>query len=277
MKIKNLKLKNRIFLAPMEEVNDIIFRLLCKKAGAGLTFSPMTHPLSKQKVYFDDKPVLQLFASNEKGIKSFIKKHDKKVSMWDFNLGCPAKTARKHGFGSFLTDLTKIEKILQTIRKSTKKPFTVKIRKSKIAFDILELAEKYCDAIIIHPRTQSQGYAGKADIKFAEKLKQKTELPVIYSGDVNEKNIKSVLKKFDFVMIGRKAIGNPNIFSKLLGKKQKITFKDYLKLFEKYPLYFRQLKFQAMNFTKGIKNAKELRLKLFKTKTTKEIQEIYFK
>jgi len=274
MKIGNFKPKNRIFLAPMEEINDIAFRLLCKKAGAGLTYSPMTHPQSKQKIYLDDKPALQLFCTTTKGIKEFIKKHDKKVSLWDFNLGCPATTARKHGFGSYLKDLDKIEEILKTMRNSTKKPVTVKIRKSTLTFDVLKIAEKYCDAITIHARTQKQGYSGKSDVKFAEKVKKQSKIPVIYSGDVDEKNAKQLLKKFDFVMIGRKAIGNPNIFSKLTNNKEKITFKDYLKLAEKHSLYFRQIKLQAMNFTKGKEDAKKTRLKIYKTKNLNEIKKI---
>jgi len=275
VEIKNFKPKNKIFLAPMEEVNDIAFRLLCKKAGAGLTYSPMTHPQSKQKIFLDDKPALQLFCTTTKGIKEFIKKNDKQVSLWDFNLGCPATTARKHGFGSYLKDLKIIEKILKTMREATKKPVTVKIRKSEISFQVLELANKYCDAITIHPRIQSQGYSGKPDIKFAEEIKSKSKIPVIYSGDVDENNYKELLKKFDLVMIGRKAIGNPNIFAKITKKKTKITFKDYLKLAEKYKLYFKQIKFQAMAFTKGQKDAKKLRLKLYKSKTLEEIKEVY--
>ena len=275
MKIGNFKPKNRFFLAPLEEINDIAFRLLCKKAGAGLTYSPMTHPQTRQEIILDDKPALQLFCTTTKGIKDFIKKYDKKVSLWDFNLGCPAATARKHGFGSYLTDLKKIEEILKTMRESTKKPVTVKIRKSEIAFDILKIAEKYCDAIAIHPRTQSQGYSGKPDIKFAEKIKKQSKIPVIYSGDVDERNAKELLKKFDFVMLARNAIGNPNIFSKLTNKKETTTFKDYLKLAEKYKLYFKQIKLQAMNFTKGKREAKKLRLKLYKAKTLEEIKEIY--
>lgn len=275
MKIGNLKLKNRFFLAPMEGINDIIFRSLCKKAGAGLTYSPMIHPQSQQKLFLDDKPALQLFSCNEKGIKSFMKKHDKKVSLWDFNLGCPAKTAKKHRFGSFLDDLQKIESILKTMRDSTKKPVTIKIRKSRIAFDILKIAEKYCDAVTIHPRTQSQGYSGEPDIQFAEQIKNKTKLPVIYSGNVNEANARHLLNKFDFVMIGRKAIGNPGIFSRLLNKKSRIDFNDYLEMLDKYPLYFRQIKLQAMNFTKGKKQAKQIRLKLYKAKNLEEIKEAY--
>ncbi len=283
----------------MEEVNDIAFRLLCKKAGAGATYTGMIHPQTQQKFYcaisqeallkspfsasrkftketrgclLDDKPVLQLFCTTTKGIKTFIKKYNSKVVGWDFNLGCPATTARRHGFGSYLKDLKKIKEILKEIRSSTKKPFSIKFRKSDYAFELIKLAEKYCDAICIHPRTQSQGYSGKPDIEFAKEIKNKTKLPVIYSGNVNTKNAKELLKVFDYVMIGREAIGNPNIFSELQNKKSKINFKDYLKLAKKYNLPFRQIKFQAMNFTKRMPQAKKLRLEIFKCKTSEEIE-----
>jgi tRNA-dihydrouridine synthase len=194
LKLKITSLKNKIFLAPMEDVNDIAFRLLCKEAGCGLTYTGMIHPLSKKKIYLDDKPALQLFCTDTKGIKEFMKKHDKEVSLWDLNLGCPAKNAKKHGFGSFFNNLEKIEEILQEMRRNTKKPLTIKIRKSNISFDLLNLAEKYCDAICIHPRTQAQGYSGEPDLAFAENIKSKTNLPVIYSGNVNENNYKQLLK-----------------------------------------------------------------------------------
>jgi len=262
-----------MFLAPMLEPNDIAFRLLCKKLGAGLTFTGMTSPLSKKKQILEDKPVLQLFPNSPVGIKKFVKKFDKQVSGWDFNLGCPSKLSKRLKHGAFLTDLEKISSILKEIRSSTKKPVFIKIRKSSKAEDLINIAEKEnFDAITIHPRTIQQGYSGKADVNFAKKLKQNTKLPVIYSGDVNKKNILLLLKIFDFVMVGRSAIGNPGIFSK---KPNKNYFKDYLKLAEKYSLPFRQIKYQAMNFTKSEKNAKEMRRKLVKAKTLQQIKEIY--
>ena len=274
--IKNLKLKNRIFLAPMEEINDIAFRLICKKAGCGLTYTGMINPLSKQKIYLDDKPALQLFCKHTKGIKEFIKKYDKKISLWDFNLGCPAKTAKKHGFGSFLKDLRMVEEILNIMRKSTKKPLTIKIRKSEIAFDILKIAEKYCDAVCIHPRTQAQGYSGEPDLKFAEKIKSRTKLPVIYSGNVNEKNYRQLLKKFDYVMIGREAIGRPEIFARITNTKFEKSFADYLNLAKKYKLFFRQIKFQAMNFTKGLRGSAKLRNEISKFRTLEKLNKLIF-
>lgn len=275
-KIRNLSLENPYFLAPMAEINDIAFRTLCKKAGCSLAWTGMINPLTQQKLELEDKPAIQLFSQNEKGIAEFIQKHEKDASLFDFNLGCPAKNARKLGFGIFMHHkLEDIEKILKTMRESTEKPITVKLRKSKNISKIIKIANKYCDAICIHPRTSDEGYSGKADVDYALILKKKTRLPVIYSGDVDENNACKLLKKFDFVMIGRKAVGNPKIFSKLTGNETRFDFFDWLKLAGKYNLYFSQIKLQAMNFTKGLKNGKEMRRNLIFAKTTREIKEIY--
>lgn len=274
-----IKCKNRVFLAPMEEVNDIAFRTLCKRAGCGLTYTGMIHPLTQENLFLNDKPVLQLFTNSTKGIKEFMCLYDKKVSGWDFNLGCPAKNAKRKGFGVFMHhDLETIENILRIMRENTKKPLMIKIRKSHYTLEIIKIAEKYCDAICIHPRTQAQGYGGVPDLNYARIIKKKTKLPIIYSGNVNENNYKELLKEFDYVMMGRAAIGRPNIFSITSGKStetiKKINFKDYLKLAEKYKLYFRQIKFQAMNFTKTRENAKELRLKIFNIKSPSELRKL---
>ena len=104
-----------------------------------------------------------------------------------------------------------------------------------------------------------------------------TNLPIIYSGNINSKQeADKILKNFDFVMIGRQAIGNPNIFYELTNTipKEKITFKDYLKLAEKYDLSFQQIKFQAINFTKGKEGASKIRLILSSAKKINEIQDI---
>lgn len=276
-KIKNLRLKNRIFLAPMEEINDVAFRILCKRAGCGLTYTGMINPQTKQKINLEDKPAIQLFCTNTKGIKEFMKKYDNKVSLWDLNLGCPAKTARRHGFGSFLKDLKIIEEILKTMKENTKKPVTIKIRKSPIAFNLLELAEKYCDAICIHPRTYQQGYSGEPDLNFVDEIKYKTKLPIIYSGNINEKNCKEFLNRFDYLMIGREAIGRPEIFSRLTDTKFEKSFKAYLKLAKKYNLPFRQIKLQASNFTKGLPKSTKFRDEISKIKNLKELVEITYR
>jgi len=283
-KIANLKLKKRIFLAPMHQVNDIAFRMLCKKAGAALTYTGLINPQTREKLFFQDKPAVQFACNSEKGIKEFIKRYDKKISLYDFNLGCPSPHAKQSKIGYFvINNLKAIEKILKTIKQNTKKPLTLKIRKmpEEQTKSIIKLAEKYCNAISIHPRTQSQGYSGTPDIEFARQVKSmiKEKLPIIYSGNIQTKEqADKLLEEFDFIMIGRASIGNPDIFSYLLGKKlkKKITFFDWLKLSKKLnpETYESQIKFQAMNFTKGFKGASEIRNKFSFAKNEKEITEI---
>jgi len=110
-------------------------------------------------------------------------------------------------------------------------------------------------------------------VNFALNIKKSTKLPVIYSGNVNEENYKDFLKDFDYVMIGRAAIGHPEIFAEITGKKRfKRSYKSYLKLARKYDLPFRQMKFQAMQFTKGLRDSKEMRRDIFKYKDQKDLE-----
>lgn len=274
--IGHLKLENKLFLAPMADVNDIAFRLLCKKAGCALTYTGMCNPLNPQELELGDKPALQIFCTSDKGLREFVKKYKDKVSLFDFNLGCPAKTAKECGFGSFMHNkLEEIEKILKAIKENCGNlPVTVKLRKSKQTKKIIKIAEKYCDAICIHPRTQEQGYGGEPDVEFAREIKKRTKLPVIYSGNVSEENARELLKEFDFLMIGRGAMGDPGIFARLLNKKQEFSFQDYLKLAEKHKVKFKNIKMQAMYFTKGKEGATDLRREIAQAKTIREIERI---
>lgn len=281
--IGRLKLKNRIFLAPMHQVNDTAFRMLCKKAGAGLVYTGLINPQTHEKLFLKDNPALQLACNSPKGIKNFIRKHDKNISLYDFNLGCPSPHAKQSKIGYFMiNNLKAIEEILSAIRKSTKKPLTIKIRKindEQLLKSIIKLAEEYCDAIGVHPRSQQQGYSGTPDIEFARSVKKLANLPIIYSGNIRSKeDAEKMLSEFDFVMIGREAIGNPGIFSDILGKKQKkmLNFKDWLKLSKKINknTYLSQIKFQAISFTKGFEGAAKARNALSVAKSEKEIKEI---
>lgn len=278
----NLKLKNRIFLAPIHHINDIAFRLLCKKSGAGLTYTGLLNPKTKEKLFFDDKPAVQFACNSANGIKEFIKKYDKKISLYDLNLGCPSPHAKKTSVGYFMIDnLEAIESILKEIKIHTKKPVTIKIRKMSEdkTKKIIEIANKYCDAIAVHPRTEKQGYAGIPDVDFARFVKTLTKLPIIYSGNINDKNdAEKMLKEFDFVMIGRSAFGNPSIFSDLTSKKttKRILFNDWFKLIKKIDseVSFNQIKLQANNFTKGMHDARKIREKLIHAKIEKDVLEI---
>jgi tRNA-dihydrouridine synthase B len=278
----DIELKNRIFLAPMHQINDVAFRLLAKKAGASLTYTGLINPQTKEELELKDKPALQFAANSTIGIKEFIEKYDKEVSLYDLNLGCPSPHAKQSKFGYFMTsNLKLIEEILKEIKRYTKKPLTLKIRKMPLPQTkaIINLAEKYCEAIGVHPRTQVQGYSGIPDLEFARTVKSLTKIAVIYSGNINNKEeAKNMLKEFDFIMIGRASMGNPSIFSDLTNKKieKRISFEDWLNLAKKEikKLEFQQIKFQAMNFTKGFEGATTFRHKLGLTKNEKEILEV---
>jgi tRNA-dihydrouridine synthase B len=256
--------------------------LLCKKSGAGLTYTGLLNPKTKEKLFFDDKPAVQFACNSSDGIKEFIKKYDKKVLLYDLNLGCPSPHAKTTSVGYFMIDnLNAIESILKEIKSHTKKPVTIKIRKmpEEKAKKIIEIANKYCDAIAVHPRTLQQGYAGIPDIEFARFVKTLTKLPIIYSGNINNlEQAEKMLKEFDFIMIGRSAFGNPSIFSDLTNKKikKRILFMDWFNLIKKiYPeVSFNQIKLQANNFTKGMDNARKIREKLIHAKTEKDVLEI---
>jgi tRNA-dihydrouridine synthase len=294
IKLGNLKLKNRIFLAPMHQINDIAFRILCKKAGAALTYTGLLNPQTREKLFFQDKPAIQFACNNIDGIKEFIKKYDKNISLYDFNLGCPSPHAKQSKIGYFMINNTKaIEKILKEIKKYTKKPITLKIRKmpKHQTKAIIKIAEKYCDAIGIHPRTQSQGYSGIPDLEFARYVKKlinnsSKNLPIIYSGNINNKEqAESLLGEFDFIMIGRASFGNPSIFSDLtekinkknkIKKTKRINFFDWLKLTKKInkKTYLSQIKLQAINFTRNFKGSAKIRSQLSTAKSEKEILDI---
>lgn len=268
----------RVFLAPMHEVNDVAFRRLAKRCGCALAFSGMTSPMTRQKINLDDSPAVQLFSTDSKGVGNFIKKYDSFVSLWDFNLGCPSKLSRKLGHGAFMHDeMAVIKEIFEVMRKATKKPCSVKLRKSERAIEIAKMAEKSgLDMVIIHPRTVEQGYGGMPDYDFAKRLKKEVSIPVCYSGNVNEENVSKVLDDFDYAMIGRAAIGRPFVFSSCTNKDPNVGFLDYLRLAKEYGLSFRQIKFQAICFTKGLRDAKKMRDRLVRAKTLDEIEGIFF-
>ena len=275
-KIGSLKLRNRILLAPMLEPNDIAFRLLCKRAGCGLTYTGMISALSRKKLDLDDKPALQLFGNSGKGIGSFMRKYDSKVSLWDFNLGCPSKLSGRLGHGAFMHgEFEKIEEILRVMRGATDKPVTIKLRKSEGNIEIAKMAERVgVDAIGIHARTVRQGYSGEIDYDFALRLKRAVGIPVIFSGVSDLDKVDDILEDFDFVMIGRKAIGRPEVFARFSGSEEKVGFGEYLKLAKRYGLFFRQIKYQAMNFTKGVMEGKALRMRLVEAKSVGDVERV---
>lgn len=240
MKIKNIETKTNIFLAPMAGVTDVGFRKICRDFGAGLTCTEM---ISVKGLYYGNKKTkemlmlapnehpscVQLFGSDPDIFRKVIMSGElDKFDIIDINMGCPAPKIVNNGDGSkLLCNIDLARSIIHECVKVTDKPITVKFRMGYNAGDNIAVKfAKMCEeegasAITIHPRTREQFYSGKADLSVIKAVKEAVNIPVIGNGDVVDKQSYEAMLNTgcDAVMIGRGALGHPEIFAELLGNK----------------------------------------------------------
>ena len=301
IKKKFPKLINQAILAPMAGVTDVAFRELCKKYGASLTFTEFVSSaaISRGKKLRSLKKEskgpfgVQIFGNNMRELVESAKALEKEFDIIDINCGCPAHKVIKIGAGSdLLKRPDKIREIVQTLSKAVKSPITVKIRsgideKHVNAVKVAQIAEKAgASAIIIHARTQKQGYSGCADWKLIKKVKKSVKIPVIGNGDVNSPEVfKKRLEEsgVDYIMVGRAAMTNPHLFRQIndylkkgsYEERSKIEqFCDYIRIAKKYKTSYFSVKQHAIRFTKGIVGGSKLRQKISLCKDLRSIQKI---
>ena len=239
MKIGNIELGERpIFLAPMEDVTDIGFRLLCKRFGASMVY---TEFVSAEALVRDVKSTIQklTIADEERpvGIQIYGRDVDAMVEaariveqagpdVIDLNFGCPVKKVAGKGAGAgMLQNIPKMLEITRKVVDAVHLPVTVKTRLGWNAEQLIitELAEQLQDcgiqALTIHGRTRAQMYTGDADWTLIGEVKQnpRIHIPIIGNGDI--KSLADADRAFDTygvdaVMIGRATFGCPWIFSR---------------------------------------------------------------
>ncbi len=234
MQIGNVKLENRLVLAPMAGVTDLPFRLLCREQGAGLVCMEMVsakalsyHNKNTERlleVEEREHPVsLQLFGSDPGIISDMAREmEDRPFDILDLNMGCPVPKVVNNGEGSaLLKQPALVEEIVKRTVRAIRKPVTVKIRrgfdeKHINAVEIARIVESAgAAAIAIHGRTREQYYSGRADWEIIRQVKEAVSIPVIGNGDVDSpRAAKAMLEETgcDGIMIGRAARGNPWIF-----------------------------------------------------------------
>jgi len=312
MVLDNLKIKGKVFLAPMASVNDPAFRILCHKYGSALNFTEMINvnavqrgnkaTLKMAKTLVEEKPVaIQLFGTRIGAIKDTIKILENdypeqiQPDMFDFNFGCPVQKVMRQGAGcALLKRPAKIGEIISTMRSSTDLPISAKIRlgitpKSANYIKTAKVIEgNGADMLIVHARYQNQGYSGHAYWEKIKEIKESVDIPVVGNGDVIDgESAKRMIDETncDYVMVGRAAMGNPFVFKRInhfLDTGEELEQEDKLKLFLEYAelsqefnVKFSAIKEHAMYFTKGVASAAKLMDKIRITKDVDEISEIF--
>lgn len=234
MKIGNVDIGNGIFLAPMEDVSDLPFRVICKKLGADIVYSEFIASeglirysnQAKRKLIIDDEErptAIQIFgASIESMVTSAKIVEDSGADILDINYGCWVKKVVKREAGAaFLKQPDKMAELTQKVAEAVDIPVTVKTRlgwdpENIIALDVAEMMEQAgAAAFAMHCRTRNMGMTGEADWSWIPRIKERVNIPVILNGDVRSaEDCKTAFEEYnaDALMIGRACIGYPFIF-----------------------------------------------------------------
>lgn len=247
MKIGNIDLGEKpVLLAPMEDVTDASFRIVCKKFGADMVYTEFipsdglirdaAKAIAKMKTSDDEGPIaIQIYGNDPDAMVEAAKMADNAdqiagghgCDIIDINFGCPVNKIAGRGAGSgMMREPDKMVMITERIVKAVSKPVTVKTRlgwdeSSKI---IVPLAERLQDAgisaLTIHGRTRCQMYKGEADWTLIGQVKEnpRMHIPIIGNGDINSpQKASEAFGKYgvDGIMVGRASFGHPWIFREI--------------------------------------------------------------
>lgn len=249
MKIGNVDLGERpVLLAPMEDVTDIGFRLLCRRLGAAMVYSEfvssdalvrmVNKSLKKLEVCDEERPVaIQIYGKEPEAMAGAarIVVEQAHPDVLDLNFGCPVKKIASKGAGAgMLRDVPKLLEITRAVVDAvgSQVPVTVKTR---LGWDhehkiIVELAEQLQDcgisALTIHGRTRSQMYTDQADWTLIGEVKRnpRMKIPIIGNGDITsaERAVEAFERYgVDAIMVGRATFGRPWIFKEIVDRLEK--------------------------------------------------------
>ena len=237
LRIGSLSLENDLIMAPMAGITSLPFRLMIKKLGAGLVTTEMISAegitrRSKKSLRFlmtqaSEKPLAaQIFGSGSRVMARAAQMVvEAGADIVDINMGCPVKKVTKTGSGAALMkDASKVAEIVSAVRLACPVPLTIKVRAgwSPAEPTVCEIARVIedcgADAITVHPRFATDGYAVPADWDWIARVKERLSIPVIGNGDVFKADHALDLKQrtgCDGVMLARGAVGNPWLFTQI--------------------------------------------------------------
>ncbi|TAE68343.1 MAG: tRNA dihydrouridine synthase DusB, partial [Bacteroidetes bacterium] len=312
VRIGNIELPSfPLLLAPMEDVSDPPFRIVCKENGADLMYTEFISSeglirdaiksRKKLDIFEEERPVgIQIFGGDEEamGLSSQIVS-TVNPDLVDINFGCPVKKVACRGAGAgVLKDIDLMVRLTKAVVNGTTKPVTVKTRLGwdENSINIEEVAERLQDvgiaALAIHGRTRSQMYKGEADwTKIAAvKNNPRIQIPIFGNGDIDSPQKALEYKNrygVDGIMIGRAAIGYPWIFREVKHYLQTgnelaaPTLEERVYVCKKHlresvswkglVVGVNEMRRHYTNYLKGLPNIKEFRNRLV---TLKEVAEI---
>ena len=237
MKIDQIELgKYPVLLAPMEDVTDLGFRLMCKEFGADLVYTEfvssdalirqVNKSMQKLAISDEERPVaIQIYGRDVDSMTEAARIVETvKPDIIDLNFGCPVKRVAGKGAGAgMLQNVPLMIDIVRSVVKAVNTPVTVKTRlgwdeSSKIIVDLAEqLQDCGIKALTIHGRTRAQMYTGEADWTLIGEVKNnpRMHIPIIGNGDITTpERAKECFDRYgvDAVMIGRASFGRPWIF-----------------------------------------------------------------
>jgi tRNA-dihydrouridine synthase B len=236
-RVREIPVYGDLILSPMDGVSALPFRAIVRELGSAMSYTEFinaidvvyTHPHLKERLSYAEaeRPVVFQLLDNdpERLLKAALRLQSMSPDIIDINLGCAAKPVCTRGAGAgLLREPAKVAQIFSTLSKTLDIPVTAKIR---LGWDdnhrnYLEIARIVQDnggsLVAVHGRTRLQGYTGRADWDAIAEVKQALSIPVIANGDVRSKaDIAAILAHTgcDAVMIGRAAVQNPWIFSRM--------------------------------------------------------------
>ena len=241
MKIGNIQFGDHpLFLAPMEDVTDIGFRMLCKRYGASMVYTEFVSAealvrsvkstVNKLTISDEERPVgIQIYGRDVESMVEAAKSVEDQAhpDVIDINFGCPVKKVAGKGAGAgMLQNVPLLLDITKNVVKAVSTPVTVKTRLgwSNDNLIICDLAEQLQDcgiqALTIHGRTRAQMYTGSADWTLIGEVKKnpRINIPIIGNGDITSpEETKRAFEEYgvDAVMIGRATFGRPWIFKEI--------------------------------------------------------------
>lgn len=311
MRLGELNIEQGVFLAPMEDVSDYPFRMICRELGADVVYSEFISSealireaekaFMKMTIREEEHPIgIQIYGNRvEAMVKAAQIAEEKEPDFIDINFGCPVKKVALKGAGAgLLLDIPLMIKICEEVVKHTQLPVTAKTRigwdsDSIVIKDVARQMESVgIEVLTLHARTRAQGFKGEADWAWIKEAKDVVDIPVIGNGDViNPEHVKEMFDQTgcDAVMIGRGAIHNPWIFRQAKSYLETgdpgpdTTLKERIQVLKKHYTYSADYKGEKRGvlemrkhisgYLKGLPNISKFRSELMQDLTLQEVLE----